>query len=84
MSPSDPKVRAFLDDIFDVYKKHGLSISHEDSQGAFIIEGLYTQNINWLKDAHVILSTPERIRCTCIPYRVAMPHKKSCPRRGKP
>ena len=31
----NPKVDAFLADILAVYKKHGLSLAHEDQQGAF-------------------------------------------------
>jgi len=33
-----PNIDSFLDEIIQVCKKHNLSISHEDNQGAFIIE----------------------------------------------
>jgi hypothetical protein len=45
------KVRAFLLDISKVCHQHGLSISHEDAQGAFIIEPLKMDNLVWLTDA---------------------------------
>ena len=32
------RVDSFVDDILAVYKKHGFGLSHEDIQGAFIIE----------------------------------------------
>ena len=32
-----PKADAFIADILEVYKKHGLAISHEDTQGCFEI-----------------------------------------------
>ncbi len=45
----------FFNDIEKVYEKHNLSISHEDSQGAFIIEEYNTEggryNLEWLKQA---------------------------------
>lgn len=41
----------FLDEIEQVCKKHNRSFSHEDSQGAFIIEDFNEDNIEWLKAA---------------------------------
>ncbi|MEK7214101.1 MAG: (5-formylfuran-3-yl)methyl phosphate synthase, partial [Chloroflexota bacterium] len=38
--PKSPAVLAFLADIEAVYRKHGMSISHEDGHGGFIIEDL--------------------------------------------
>jgi hypothetical protein len=46
--PSDPAIDSFLDEIKEVCKKHGLSISHEDSQGGFIIEKYSDSNLEWL------------------------------------
>lgn len=46
-------VDAFIRDIVDVYKKHGMSIAHEDSQGAFIIEDCHDNNIEWLLESSV-------------------------------
>lgn len=45
------KVKSFLDDIKSVCEKHGMSISHEDEQGGFIIQNYDAHNINWLFDA---------------------------------
>jgi hypothetical protein len=42
---------AFLSDIVEICKKHNLSISHEDDQGAFIIERYCEHNVAWLLDA---------------------------------
>lgn len=47
-----PKMQAFLNDIVEVYKKHGLSLSHEDYHGAFCVECFDEDNVKWLFDAH--------------------------------
>ena len=49
--PTPDKMTAFFQDIIEVYRKHGLSISHEDGHGAFIIEPYSEANVEWLKDA---------------------------------
>ena len=41
----------FLNEIEMVSKKYGLSISHEDYHGAFLIEDYDEDNIKWLFDA---------------------------------
>ena len=46
-----PEIDAFLLDIFEVYKKHDMAISHEDGQGGFIIEHLHQDYIDWLNCA---------------------------------
>jgi hypothetical protein len=43
-----PKVIAFLLEINDVCRKHGLSLSHEDSFGAFVVENYNTRKRDWL------------------------------------
>lgn len=45
------KVRAFLDEVLEASKRHGLSISHEDGHGSFIVEQFKQDNIDWLNDA---------------------------------
>ena len=45
------KMKDFLNEIEQTCKKYNLSISHEDSQGGFIIESYDEYNIKWLKDA---------------------------------
>ena len=45
------EMKEFIDEIIKVMKKHNLSISHEDSHGAFIIEKYDDYNIRWLKNA---------------------------------
>lgn len=49
----DKRVELFLKDIEKVCKEHNLSISHEDSQGAFIIEEYDDYNMKWLKGESV-------------------------------
>lgn len=41
----------FLNEITKIYKKYNLSLSHEDSHGAFIIENYDEYNIKWLKNS---------------------------------
>jgi hypothetical protein len=43
----------FLNEIRQVCKKHGLSISHEDKEGAFEIENFSQDNIDWLMNANM-------------------------------
>ena len=54
---TEEKKEDFLKEIEEVCKKHNLSISHEDSQGAFEIEKYHQQNIEWLKDADFYTGT---------------------------
>lgn len=49
--PSNPRVEAFLDAIVAVYRKHGMSLSHEDTHGAFKIERDSAENEEWLRGA---------------------------------
>lgn len=48
-APEDMK--AFLDDIEAVCRKHGFTIGHEDEHGGFKIHLLSESNIRWLKSA---------------------------------
>jgi hypothetical protein len=48
---TDPKVEKFLIDIWKVCEKHELSISHEDTQGGFIVENISDANKTWLFSA---------------------------------
>lgn len=41
----------FLNDIKAVCEKHGLSISHEDYHGVFLVEKYNENNIKWLFNA---------------------------------
>ena len=49
--PRDPKAQAFLEDLIAVYRKHGMSLGHEDSQGGFLVEVFDDENVEWLLDA---------------------------------
>lgn len=50
-SDGNPKVKKFINELIAVCKKHGLSLSHEDSQGTFIVEPYSDSNIEWLGEA---------------------------------
>jgi len=41
----------FINEIIGICRKYNLSLSHEDSQGGFLIEEYKEHNINWLKGA---------------------------------
>lgn len=50
----DPKVDAFLDDIEEVCRKHGMSLGHEDGQGAFIVYTYINEHvIRWMQSAGI-------------------------------
>lgn len=53
------KSRNFLNELEALCIKYNLSISHEDSQGAFIIEDYNDYNMNWLRDAIVKIKEGE-------------------------
>lgn len=47
--PLPSKMRDFLNDIGEVYCKHGLAIGHEDDHGSFLIEDFDPKNEHDLK-----------------------------------
>lgn len=57
---SDPKVlnrlTAFFDDLAKLYRQHGLSLAHEDSNGSFTVELYYKDNEDRARNASVDLS----------------------------
>lgn len=53
-SVESKKIDDFIADIKAVYKKHNLSIAHEDSGGSLIIERLCKENIDWLEEANFV------------------------------
>ncbi len=50
------KVDEFLKELVELYKKHNLSISHEDKHGNFIIEEYAEENVKWIEDPYVKIS----------------------------
>ena len=44
---------AFLDDLIEVCKKHGLSIAHEDGHGGFLVAPYNDHDAEWLRGADV-------------------------------
>jgi len=55
------KHKNFLNDLVAVCKKHNLSLSHEDNQGAFLIDEYKQGNIDWLMAAMVALTKEEEL-----------------------
>jgi len=47
----EEKKESFIKDLIKIYRNHGLSLAHEDHQGAFIVRNLEDDDIEWLKDA---------------------------------
>jgi len=45
------KTKKFINEIIQLCEKFQLSISHEDTQGAFIIEKYSKTNIEWFESA---------------------------------
>jgi len=50
-SVDNKQVDAFLTAIVRLSEEYGLSLSHEDTQGAFIVEKYSPDNIQWLMQA---------------------------------
>lgn len=44
----EKKAKEFIEDIIEVYKKHNLSLAHEDTGGCFEIRNYTDFNIKWL------------------------------------
>lgn len=47
-----PEVDAFLAELESVCRKHKFSLSHEDSQGSFIVTSFNENLLEWLKAAN--------------------------------
>lgn len=54
-----PKVDEFIGALEKVCRTYGLSISHEDTQGAFIIDLFDQSNIHWLQVAGITPAVEE-------------------------
>ena len=48
--------KCFLEEVEKVCKKWNRSIAHEDFQGAFLIEEYKEDNIEWLKNAKIVVT----------------------------
>lgn len=57
-----PEIDAFLEEVLSVCRKHGLSIAHEDDQGAFVVKPLAEDNLAWLAGAQVEGVEPRKLR----------------------
>lgn len=45
------KIDLFIADIIEVYKKHNMTIGHEDHHGSFCIELYDEYMVEWMRDA---------------------------------
>ena len=45
------KIDAFLAEVIEISKKHGLSIAHEDSGGSFLVHTFSPYDADWLMGA---------------------------------
>ena len=54
------RIDRFLEEIIDVCKRHDLTLSHENKEGAFEIENFDHQTIEWLKAAFDKTDIPKR------------------------
>ena len=45
------RIKNFMRDYEELCIKHGMSLSHEDCQGAFIIDEYNKDNVEWVKSA---------------------------------
>ena len=52
-------IKWFYKDLIALYKEYGISISHEDSQGSFIIESYNEHNVDWILDADIKARIPK-------------------------
>ena len=46
-----PAIDSFIEEVIEVCKKHGFSISHEDGHGGFQITKYNVRDADWLMDA---------------------------------
>jgi hypothetical protein len=51
MNTRKKKLGAFRDELIALYRKHGVSIGHEDSHGAFIIRDFRESDVKWILNA---------------------------------
>lgn len=47
------KADAFIKELIELYKKHDIVLSHEDTQGSFILCPLDEQHIRWIQDTNI-------------------------------
>lgn len=50
---SPERIEKFLDAYEALCREHRLTLSHGDSQGAFIIEEFDADNVGWVRAAHI-------------------------------
>lgn len=52
MNEDDKKIQDFIEDIIKVYKKHNLSLAHEDLYGGFVVQDYKEKNVEWIRQAY--------------------------------
>ena len=53
------KANKFVDEIIEIEKKYHMTISHEDTHGAFLITPYNTNDVKWIKNAHLYYTNIE-------------------------
>ena len=48
---TEAEVQEFLDGLEELYRRHDMSLSHEDGHGSFIIENYSDFNLKWVRRA---------------------------------
>jgi len=46
-----PKAKAFIEAIVSLESQYGLTLGHEDHEGAFVVHDFNEENVEWLRDA---------------------------------
>lgn len=55
------KIKKFFIEYEELCRKHGVSLSHEDYHGSFIVEEFSTDNIDWVKDAYMNIDNKNEV-----------------------
>ncbi len=62
-----PDVDRLIEEILAACRKHSMSLSHEDTHGAFVIEAFSEKKAAWLKDA-MINCDEEKVKLKPCPF----------------
>lgn len=52
MAVTEQDAKKFIGELIAVCKKHGLSLSHEDHQGSFLVVNYSKEKAEWLRQAY--------------------------------
>ena len=57
---SKRSIKDFLRAVVEVEERFGMTLGHEDHQGAFIVQDFYASNVKWLRAALNATTTAPR------------------------